>query len=242
MQKAKKMSKQTLVIAVLAVLLVLSLALSVTGAWFTDVDDKTSTTDIQFATVAIDAPTLDSSYTLSGSRTKDDILPGDTISLAGSVATASSVKIYVGVVLSDVTVMGSDDSKATFEHDLTTICGSDIAVSFATGTITAATVLDQDEYATMLVYTVEANATGSIAYTGSVEFKNTLENAYTVGTTRYILNNNGMEAEDGITDVIITDARIEATVDVAAVQFDNITEGEALDKLAELCGLAVVGA
>ena len=47
MQKAKKMSKQTLVIAVLAVLLVLSLALTVTGAWFTDTAEAESTTTIE---------------------------------------------------------------------------------------------------------------------------------------------------------------------------------------------------
>ena len=53
MVKSKKMSKGSLAVIILAVLLVLSMVLGLTGAWFTSKDEKNGTTDVAFTVLDV---------------------------------------------------------------------------------------------------------------------------------------------------------------------------------------------
>lgn len=234
MQKAKKMRKQTLVIAVLAILLVLSLALSVTGAWFTDKDTASATSDIQFATVAVNASDMTATVT-SGTRTQDKILPGDSISLAGSIDNSTStVDIYLAVKVSAVTVKGADETEGTKSYDIDL---SSLETYITIGAITFASPLptgvtdvtaDTDATGYTLYKVAVQSATTTLNYTGSVEFETSLPNEVVIGSTTYVLNDRGDHNTEGAT--VITGVQIAANLEVVAVQADNMAGDTDADK------------
>ena len=88
MVNSKKMSKSTVAIVLLSLLLVLSLILTATGAWFTD--SKTSQDkDLSFGTLKLDAITLDGVAVANKIDTDNiNLMPGSTIS--GTVSVRNS--------------------------------------------------------------------------------------------------------------------------------------------------------
>ena len=98
MVKSKKMSKTSIAVIVLALLLVLSLVMGITGAWFTDSKDGQSTNEnpINFGTVAVTAGVGAIQYT--GAESIANVVDHDTFSIgANSFANASDVDIYYAV-------------------------------------------------------------------------------------------------------------------------------------------------
>lgn len=87
MVKSKKMSKSTVAIVLLSLLLVLSLILTATGAWFTDT--KSADKDITFGTLKLDAITMDGVAVENTIETANvHLMPGSTVS--GQVAVKNS--------------------------------------------------------------------------------------------------------------------------------------------------------
>ena len=82
MVNSKKMNKSTVAVIVLALLLVLSLVLTATGAWFTD-KKETDETSVKMGTINI------STSTGAISVTKDvadgNVMPGDKIQVTGEI-------------------------------------------------------------------------------------------------------------------------------------------------------------
>ena len=100
----KKMNKSTVAIVVLALLLIVSLVLTATGAWFTDHKDGTSTTTANFGKIQLDTATLTATATdIKGSDldlSNTNVMPGDIITLTGTVKLATgSEKAYVFVAM-----------------------------------------------------------------------------------------------------------------------------------------------
>ena len=87
MVKSKKMSKSTVAIVLLSLLLVLSLILTATGAWFTDT--KSADKDMTFGTLKLDAITMDGVAVANTIETENvHLMPGSTVS--GKVAVKNS--------------------------------------------------------------------------------------------------------------------------------------------------------
>jgi len=98
MVNSKKNSKSLIALVVMAFLLVASIVLAATGAWFTGNASK-STDDFGFGKIAISIPTLEVSpvRTLDGSGdtiTLDTIMPGDQLDISGSIKNLNQ-KAYV---------------------------------------------------------------------------------------------------------------------------------------------------
>lgn len=86
MVNSKKMNKSTVAVIVLALLLVLSLVLTATGAWFTDkaqVEDK----GLAFGTLDIDSVTMTTAAKATNTIDTDNVslMPGSTISGTATV-------------------------------------------------------------------------------------------------------------------------------------------------------------
>ena len=102
MVKSKKMSKGSLAVIILAVLLVLSMVLGLTGAWFTSkVNDKTGNDEKTFGVVNIGADDTigngvwSNQYHQTGSEADPLVaLPGSKYSIAGGkIKNSSNVDI-----------------------------------------------------------------------------------------------------------------------------------------------------
>lgn len=92
MVNSKKMHKSTVAVILLSLLLVLSLVLTVTGAWFTDKDSASGTTSLDFGKVDVAAGTVTLTPTLA---TTGKLQPGDTITVSGTVSSTSTVPLWV---------------------------------------------------------------------------------------------------------------------------------------------------
>lgn len=104
MVNSKKMSKSTVAVVVLAMLLVLSLVLSATGAWFTHkdsnaADDSSFTFRVTGMNIAIDATAEshierdedgDNTYEVTSGIAATDLMPGDKI-VGGDVTVTFTV-------------------------------------------------------------------------------------------------------------------------------------------------------
>ena len=99
MVKSKKMSKGSLAVIILAVLLVLSMVLGLTGAWFTSKgEDKTGTGTNTFGKVSItQADIANGTWTNTKYQTDGSVaLPGTVYTMGdGTITNASNVDIYV---------------------------------------------------------------------------------------------------------------------------------------------------
>lgn len=121
MVNSKKSSKSLIALVVMALLLVASIVMAVTGAWFTDADEGKSvdltfgkitmsvTGGDTFGTVGHDTDNTDDAY-----LTGVEIMPGDTIKAALTVAKAADSEdfYYVVVVNAQIKKVGEDDFSA----------------------------------------------------------------------------------------------------------------------------------
>ena len=83
MERTKRISSQTLAIAILTVLLVASLLMSATGAWFTDQQD-TGAVDMEFGTITlgtVGAGSITFDQPDEREFDTDILMPGDTVSI-----------------------------------------------------------------------------------------------------------------------------------------------------------------
>jgi len=101
MVNSKKMSKSSIAVIVLSILLVLSLILGFTGAWFTDRTEGSSS-DLQFGIVKLEQ-TTPSAMTIAtrtnAGESDGKLMPGDKINVAGAV-TNKGAEAWVSVVAS----------------------------------------------------------------------------------------------------------------------------------------------
>ena len=100
MERTKRISTQTLAIAILSLLLVASLVMSMTGAWFTD-NDGLSYTGTDFGTVEISLTATDFNVAMTDPNLV--IMPGDTVDIQFTVNNSGSAQMYARFSL-DITV------------------------------------------------------------------------------------------------------------------------------------------
>ena len=93
MERTKRISTQSLAIAVLTVLLVASLVMSMTGAWFT-ASDGTTDEGHTFGTITLGSMNSSFSYTL-GENSGDVIMPGDKIDIDFDVENTGTADMWV---------------------------------------------------------------------------------------------------------------------------------------------------
>ena len=100
MVKSKKLSRGSLAVLLMALMLALSMVVGMTGAWFTDKDAGDSTGTLTFGTIAIS--TADAEWEVSTDEPRvtyvADIMPGDSVAYSGTV-TNSGDPAYVFVKL-----------------------------------------------------------------------------------------------------------------------------------------------
>lgn len=123
----KKMNKSTVAIVVLALLLVLSLVLTATGAWFTDTANNNSVGSVTFGKIEIDDSKLPTdsngvkTYRAADtSKTNvEKAMPGDKIDVTVDVVkTSGSEEFYFTVVLQvkSITLSTANTGKKTEEE------------------------------------------------------------------------------------------------------------------------------
>lgn len=93
MERTKRISTQSLAIAVLSVLLVASLVMSATGAWFSDVATD-SDDGFTFGTITIGDLDAQFNYTL-GEPEGDVIMPGDEITVTFDIENTGTADMWV---------------------------------------------------------------------------------------------------------------------------------------------------
>ena len=224
MVKSKKMSKGSLAVIILAVLLVLSMVLGLTGAWFTDkANGKDETNNGTFGTVTITQSSEEGDWGSVWSKkstgtVEGKILPGSELTVKGGTVTlgADCVKSYVLIGLSDITVEVGTGEGEHFAKD------ADLTNEFAT-------------YFTKPAFTVKKGATEATAVS-------------TTYTDMYVADaGEAFTVEGGEAAKISTDLPnkfqgknivVKYTVKIAAIQFDNIT----VDKAYELLTAGVAAA
>lgn len=228
MVNSKKMNKSTVAVIVLALLLVLSLILTATGAWFTDKanSEKSDSAATGFGEVKLAA--IDQSAYKVGDWTKlgnDLLVPGSTLAVAGGdVTNAGTVDIYVKLgMTTEVTIAGNKynlTDTVTKENGVE-VEGKTLADYFAFGEL--ATKAEAEEGSTaMYKLTVGSNLTVDGF---DVEIKTALPNALTINGTDVTFNGN----TEGVS--------VSVSVKVAAVQvanWDSVALAEAfLDTMLE---------
>lgn len=112
MVKSKKMSKSTVAIVLLSLLLVLSLILTATGAWFTDT--KSADKDMTFGTLKLDAITMDEVAVANTIETANlNLMPGSKVSGKVSVTNAGNSAAWLRY---KITVTGEGAADITFDN------------------------------------------------------------------------------------------------------------------------------
>lgn len=105
MVKSKKMSKSTVAIVLLSLLLVLSLILTATGAWFTDSAKGTGSTNIAFGKVDVN---VNGTATLTKTHEGVKTVDGCSWTISGlTLENASDVDVYYAYAVT-VEVEGSE--------------------------------------------------------------------------------------------------------------------------------------
>lgn len=107
MVNSKKMSKSSIAVIVLSILLVLSMILGLTGAWFTDSANGNATGDeMTWGTIHI---TGTGNYVADYAVDKAHVMPGDTMDYTGTVTVdKDSQDVYVFVNKSSLTLTAGD--------------------------------------------------------------------------------------------------------------------------------------
>ncbi len=111
MVNSKKMSKSSIAVIVLSILLVLSLILGFTGAWFTDKDAKSEQT-INFGTidVALDGTSDIGFKNGDGSALTKPLMPGDKVMAKAVVKNTGAEAYYVVRILVSAQVKGAEEA------------------------------------------------------------------------------------------------------------------------------------
>ena len=179
MVKSKKMSKTSIAVIVLALLLVLSLVMGMTGAWFTDYKTGSQPQSINFGNIDIDAE-----VTEIAAGNWAFALPGDTASLAGSVTVkADSEDMYVLVTPNSQLKQG--DNALALYYDVTGEEGSEVGdtakpimeISFAAGTLPATwAVVTNYAGPGVLYYVAKTNADKVLPLEGTVTINQNVKN------------------------------------------------------------------
>jgi hypothetical protein len=113
MVNSKKMSKSSIAVIVLAILLALSMVLGLTGAWFTATDSDDANTTIKFGTVAIKVSTEDGNTGAwtSKSTVEGEYMPGDSYAATMTLKNTGTQDVYYKVIaVAEVTK--KDDTSA----------------------------------------------------------------------------------------------------------------------------------
>jgi len=113
MERTKRISSQTLAIAILTVLLVASMLMSVTGAWFTSADDDDHA-GYQFGSITLGA--MNSSIVFTLDETSGDvIMPGDALDVDFDIVNDGTADMWVRFQLViDGVANGSEAVSYTF--------------------------------------------------------------------------------------------------------------------------------
>ena len=123
----KKMNKSTVAIVVLALLLVLSLVLTATGAWFTDKDSVKQDSNLQFGKVAIslDGTTNAGNWTNLGTA-EGNVMPGSSYTGTITLTNDGDEDVWVRIgtqtatlTIGNETITGVDSITVTFAMDTT---------------------------------------------------------------------------------------------------------------------------
>ena len=113
MVNSKKMSKSSIAVIVLSILLVLSLILGFTGAWFTDSKNSGEGKDVTYGLVKIGDVSADA---ISVTNTIADVdtlaMPGSVVAVKATVKNESTATIYARY---KIAVSGDAADKLTFE-------------------------------------------------------------------------------------------------------------------------------
>ena len=215
MVKSKKMSKTSIAVIVLAILLVLSLCLGLTGAWFTDKSDgNTNEQTIDFGAVRVQ-------YTADAENTKwfnaagtalgetRDVLPGDYYDVKGSIAfSGADVGMYVLLTVSSTNLDSAYDGLITITDMAVT--GANVAKLAAVAGVTPA--------AGEAFYKIEkADLAEVFAVAGKIQISPNLPNVVTVSGSPVQLNGGELAVNFGLS--------------VRTIQADNITAQAAYDAL-----------
>ncbi|MGN1213100.1 MAG: hypothetical protein ACI4TZ_03560 [Christensenellales bacterium] len=208
MVNSKKMSKSSIAVIVLSILLVLSMILGLTGAWFTaSTDGIDGSANGNFGTV--DIAQSEDAYKATWSQTstgtvEGKLLPGSKLTLSGGTVTAAAgtVKSYVMIKITDLVVKidGAEDAGFAAYFTLPQFAFDD-ATSTGSKTATPATYAD--------MYVVEAEQT--LVLKGGEATINTLLPTEYEGKA----------------------LTITYKVVVRAIQFDNISEAKAYEALSD---------
>ena len=221
------MSKGSLAVIILAVLLVLSMVLGLTGAWFTDKANGGSDGSANFGKVSL-ADIADADYKVGEwTGTENNLLvPGSTVAVSGGTITNDgTVSAYVLVDLASKVTFGTtewDLKAAVTKENGAEVTGKTLADYISFGTLTAGELGDGVTYDdTNGIYKMEAGK--ALTINGfNVELKTALPNTLTIADADVTFN--------GATEALT----ITVTVKVAAIQAANITAADAKTQLAEL--------
>ena len=181
MVNSKKMSKSSIAVIVLSILLVLSLILGFTGAWFTDKKDSGKGKDVTFGLVKIGEVSADA---ISVKNTIADVdtfaMPGSVVAVKATVKNESTATIYArykiavtGDAADKLTFAGAD-AEGYYYVEGTLAAGNDIVIDQS---CTIPTTLTDDPAAptiegkkATLVLTVEVIQAANTAETAKAAF------------------------------------------------------------------------
>ena len=131
MVNSKKMSKSTIAVIALSILLVLSLILTATGAWFTDTDSDHKDPAINFGHVEVNVTATDSDaqgtvggWTLaqkSVSVPTEKMMPGDRYDGNINIENVGNQKIYYKVTVSSLLYTKANYDASTGENPTETL-------------------------------------------------------------------------------------------------------------------------
>jgi lipoprotein-anchoring transpeptidase ErfK/SrfK len=206
MVKSKKMSKTGIAVIVLALLLVLSMVMGLTGAWFTasKSESTSSTISLKFGKVAVDL-NVSSSVANAASTSEAPaykLVAGSSITTSISITNASTVDMYYVVMKGGSPYVVDETNKilvAATASNLQRIAPSKSTIGFST------------------TYTV-------------VDTANDGKKAFYYGDNQYVT----VEFDTAIGGDFLN-ALVTGTYEVRAIQADNLnSSGEAADALQKL--------
>ena len=117
MVNSKKMSKSSIAVIVLSILLVLSLILGFTGAWFTDkADDQAVTGEGTFGTVKITSASATVAMAEGDVNELSNLVPGCSLKLTGKIENGSTVDVYYRYKVVATVTCDDKTAKAELEN------------------------------------------------------------------------------------------------------------------------------
>ena len=206
MVNSKKMSKSSIAVIVLSILLVLSLILGFTGAWFTDSKNKDLSDDsLKFGTVAINLEEGSAAAWKNRGLTKtvetENIVPGSSMAATLTLSNTGTEDVYIKV--------GSEAKLVVDSKELTGVEGITVTLAMDTeGANNKATAVDGHDG----VY--KLNSADKQDFKVIVSIATSVGNEITVGEDSVTLNGKNTQIAAALT----------LTLNVKAVQVANNTE------------------